>query len=147
MLIVSHAHQDHIGCRPALVADGTISVRWALNADPWLGWGRSREDEDDKLIIDSADVRKVVSALREEIYDFRGLADPSVDEFLSDAATLESLYLTMCADLASSDTNIRYFGADSRVNSRDTGSVGERCSIQQTVQVKTAMTSIVLLVS
>ncbi len=112
LLIVSHAHQDHIGCLPALVADGTISVRWALIADPWLGWGRSREDDDDSLISDSADIRKVVSALREEIYDFRGLADQSVDEFLSDAATLESRYLSMVADLASADTNIRYFGTD-----------------------------------
>jgi len=39
LLIVSHAHDDHIGCLPKHVGDGTLQARWALEkkqkTDPW----------------------------------------------------------------------------------------------------------------
>ena len=39
LLIVTHAHLDHIGCLPALVEQELIAPEWALVADPDLGWG------------------------------------------------------------------------------------------------------------
>ena len=42
LLIVTHAHKDHIGCLPELVDEDFILPKWALVADPDLGWGGSK---------------------------------------------------------------------------------------------------------
>src|SRR5436190_4682807 len=41
LLVMTHCHNDHIGCLPEMVASGTIRATWALVADPDMGWGVS----------------------------------------------------------------------------------------------------------
>src|SRR4028118_1753102 len=40
LLVVTHAHSDHIGCLPALGREGLLRAEWALVADERLGFGR-----------------------------------------------------------------------------------------------------------
>lgn len=92
LLIVTHAHQDHIGCLPHLVAHGLLQADWALVADPGLGWGRTSTDAPQSP--SDPKVLNVVAALREEPpspdADERALA-----QLIADAVSLELSYTQM----------------------------------------------------
>lgn len=105
LLMVSHAHEDHIGCLPNLVANDLLVADFALVTDPLLGWGHTPDDSPDA----PADprVRQVVAALREHVRT-EGTDRDSLVEFLSDAANLESRYNTMLDTLAQTGTVIRH---------------------------------------
>lgn len=112
LLIVSHAHQDHIGCIPRLVEDGYLRAKWALVADPGLGWGRTSEedaDPDSTIDVDDPDYR-YRAALREERPS--RMTDAQLDEFIEDAAKLEPTYRALIENLKAAGTEVRRRGRD-----------------------------------
>ena len=116
LLIVSHTHEDHIGCLPFLVKDEELSLSadWALVADPGLGWGRASGEDRDAGIPDER-VRLVVAGLREEVRTAR-TDDVSLQQFLADAAALEDRYNSMLATLEERGTHLVRFGRDSHAS-------------------------------
>jgi len=109
LLVVTHCHQDHIGCLPKLVADGTVTFRRALVADEKLGWGRSVDDDSPLDALPLA-TRKLLLALQEE--PLEDATDQEVRQFIEDAATLESKYRDMLNALSTAGVTVVRYGRD-----------------------------------
>ncbi|MCI0611851.1 MBL fold metallo-hydrolase [bacterium] len=109
LLIVTHAHEDHIGCLPKLVEDGIVKADWALAVDPDLGWGIGV----DSLPPDpmSPKVKRLVAALREEPRT-EGTDDQTLQQFLIDVVNLETKYRNMLTKLKNQGTKVVHFGQD-----------------------------------
>jgi beta-lactamase superfamily II metal-dependent hydrolase len=105
LLIVSHAHQDHVGCLPHLVANDILRSRWALMPHPGAGFGRAAGIGSSTDAIDSPRVRAVVAALREEV-PYPRTTDFELMQILDGAATLESRYVGMLRDLEAAGTQV-----------------------------------------
>jgi len=115
LLIVTHAHQDHIGCLPAMVADDILRADWALVADPRLAWGRSGQEAGADPAQQPASreprLQQLAAALREEV------RSPDTDaatlsRIMLDAATQESRYQEMLDTLAARGTRVVRYGRD-----------------------------------
>ncbi|HEY7783333.1 MAG TPA: MBL fold metallo-hydrolase [Pyrinomonadaceae bacterium] len=111
LLIITHAHQDHIGCVPKLVADERLNATWALVIDPGLGWGRAPGEDRDSAFAEDPRVLTLAAALREE--PRIKLTGEALDQFLADALTLEDRYNQMLATLDQRGTRIIRFGRQS----------------------------------
>jgi beta-lactamase superfamily II metal-dependent hydrolase len=109
LLIVSHAHDDHIGCLPKLVRDDVVRARWALVSDPDLGWGRPVDDAGGRHGLPDA-AAEVVAGLREE--PRKRVTDGELRAFLIDARSLEDRYRAMLDQLQSAGTHVVRHGRD-----------------------------------
>lgn len=110
LLLITHAHDDHIGCIPSMVTDNVLRVKWALVMDPDLGWGRTGQDDLDA----NADPRALAlaAAFREEIPTRTEISDKELTSFITDAITIETKYRRMIEDLTASGTKVVRFGVD-----------------------------------
>jgi beta-lactamase superfamily II metal-dependent hydrolase len=105
LLVVTHCHQDHIGCLPKLVADGTVTCDRALVADEKLGFGLDVSGgEDMRVATASVQTRALVAALTEE--DHSSLRGAALDAFLADAASLQDNYDAMLSGLEHAGTKV-----------------------------------------
>lgn len=112
LLVVTHAHGDHIGALPSLVADGRIAADWALVADPDYGWGRSIAGATTPLDSVSDAVGGLVAALHEEPPP-PSLSDAELRQFIADAAGGEDTYKQMLDALGQQGTRVVRHGRDS----------------------------------
>jgi beta-lactamase superfamily II metal-dependent hydrolase len=115
LLVITHAHNDHIGCLPKMVQAGKIKPKFALVADPDLGFPPGYRDAIDGVDdLDEATaiaVQRTVAALSEEDHSF--LPDAALESFLDATTTLGERYRTMLDTLADSGTKIFKWGVDS----------------------------------
>jgi beta-lactamase superfamily II metal-dependent hydrolase len=109
LLVVTHCHNDHIGCLPALVAEGTLTALVALVADEKLGWGHKIGEvgHADTQGLPAAQ-QQLLGALQEE--DYSELPLPQLQAFLQDAATLEQRYGQMLRQLEAQGTALVRYG-------------------------------------
>lgn len=113
LLVVTHAHNDHIGCLPKMIAAGTINPKFAIVADPDLGFPPGYRDVIDGL--DSLDpeaasaVQRAVAAISEEDHSF--LPDAELDAFLDAASTLGDRYRDMLDVLEAAGTKVFKWGS------------------------------------
>ena len=110
LLIVSHAHLDHIGSLPRMVSEGILTAEFALVADPDRGWGNTGDARPDAVLDDRS--RQLVMSLREEMRSPL-TRDDELRDFLSDATHLEDDYRAMLDTLKQKGTKVVRYGRDS----------------------------------
>lgn len=109
LLVVTHCHNDHIGCLPELVSNSVIEPEWALATDEKLGFGRA-VGESSPLDSLSPEARSLVSALQEE--DHSAVDDGELARFLADAGKVEPRYKAMLSTLKQRGTRVVRHGRD-----------------------------------
>ncbi len=120
LLVVTHCHQDHIGCLPALVDQG-LTATWALVADPDMGWGKIGnlpDAVDAPHAWDAVNPNSPIQTAVTAFFDDRPLDRMSPVEraaALSDAAGLEDKYRGMITKLKGNTpkTKVVRYGVDS----------------------------------
>ena len=109
LLIVSHAHNDHIGALPELVADGHLKATHALLPDSDMAFGPANAIDGVPAAITNA-----FALLREEPIVDVGLDAADVEALALDAAAVRPRFDTMRTTLEDADTNVVSFGPGKR---------------------------------
>lgn len=102
LLVLTHCHNDHIGCLPELISQGVITCRKAFVADETLGWGHHQSD----AIPEPRDPRiaGVLGALREE--NAASLSDAEIDQAIADSGQLLPRLVAMFDALEAAGTEV-----------------------------------------
>ncbi len=106
LLVVTHSHNDHIGCLPEMIKNNKLKAKFALVSDPDNRWGKPGGQ--DALGLD-ARARSVLDVLGEE------LPPPDSPNFAAavDAgATLEKRYRDMIEGLENANTKVVRYRTD-----------------------------------
>lgn len=111
LLVATHCHLDHIGCLPDLVVND-LDVEWALMVDEALGFPPASDASGDS----SHPAYRLTSALLEE-NRAESLDDQELQQFLQDAANLQSRYTTMLQSLEQGGKLVRWRGNSSDADS------------------------------
>jgi beta-lactamase superfamily II metal-dependent hydrolase len=121
LLIVTHMHDDHVGCLPELVSNRVIRCANSLALDPHWRWGGGT----DAAPFDGVSIgaKQIAMALGEEPRP-ASMSDPEILAFLADAATLEDRYRSMLEDLARQGNLFQYDGTAPAALERTFASVG-----------------------
>lgn len=103
LLVVTHLHDDHIGCLPEMIKNGDITLAKSLLMNPVYRWKEGGVDT-----ITGHD--GFVDALLEEDHSF--LSDDELEQFLADAAGLVDRYGEMIKALKNQGKVILFNGVD-----------------------------------
>lgn len=109
LLIVTHCHSDHIGCLPELVSAGIIKPKWALLADPRMGFGLPLDKPFPNTPLGAR--QRVTAALREEPLPHTA-SDEEVRQLIDAAATLQDRYADMIERLKGGGARVVLYGRD-----------------------------------
>lgn len=105
LLIISHAHDDHVGALPEMIAAGDVTATHALIPALDIAFDPA------VMEADSADVvTKVLALLREEPPE-DGLDSPTAEAMAADAVGLRDRYAGMIDSLNENGCNVVQFGS------------------------------------
>lgn len=104
LLVVTHCHDDHVGCLDQLLANDIIAPEWALVTHPQLGFGRGAADDGSHDDLGSLRTKVLTAALREE--DASDLSDDALQDFLDSSGTVEDRYINLVTELKARGVNV-----------------------------------------
>lgn len=111
LIIITHPHDDHIGCIPSLVDQGLLRADSALVCDPQYRWGNPG-DTDAEFTGRDERVRAIVEATLE--HDRTNLDDETLAGFIDAMPNLETRYRTMLDQLRDAGTTVVLHGTDAQ---------------------------------
>src|SRR5688572_7969766 len=106
LLVVTHSHNDHIGCLPEMIKNNKLKARFALVSDPDNRWGKPGGQ--DPLELD-ARARSVLDVLGEELPP---PDSPNFEAAVDAGVTLEKRYRDMIEGLKNANTKVVRYRTD-----------------------------------